>query len=730
MKIATQTLSTDLTLNEVLEIEGALTLDPTKNITISTNKNIILTGKLISRPEDTVIHRIQFTGVNESKMVGGTEGVLDSDVGLWVVGAGQIDLQGIDLNWKDPGIDIEKEYDSLVALASKVTTNLRIEGTATGQSHMFIKSSMPQLIRGVTFRYMGPRKDRSGDGVKELVTGRYAVHFHHSEEGSRGSIVEGCVARDCNSHCFVAHGSHGITMRNNIVYNVLETPFWYDFGHRTHDLAWIDNLVVKVGYVARSQNIDSDDAPTFGAGGFVLGSGHGNKCNGNVVIGTSGSTQEAAAYIWPELRDNADKTKQLEDSWEFENNFAINCPMGLGAWQNNLLHHIVRNTIIINCPTAMEHGAYANNYRYVGGKIINGTIVVKAASATTNRVRFEGIDINAAGKDYCVVIDEGPLDGAAPVLFRACKMYGWSKKAVLNKNPGEGLKEVDIIDCGLKPADISVTATKAGENVRLQEGKRAWKITKSGISEIPIFAPTVWGTGTGLLAEYCTTDFKTVLLSRIEPNINIFDITHPQVHYKVPANYAVRFTGKIQPQYTEPYTFLCFSGGGVRMWIDNRLIIDKWAEKYPGEVKALFGSMIAGKLYDLKLEFFNSDDRSGCTLEWSSPSLKREFIPMSQLYPGEVKPPDPVPNKPPVADAGIDQTIEVSAMLYGTGIDPEGKPVTFKWEQVGGAPAVIVSPTAASTKVTGLSKGENVFKLTVTDEKGAVETDEVRVVVG
>jgi hypothetical protein len=724
-----RTLTADLNLSEVLEVEGVLVLDPNSNVTIATTKNIVVTGDLISQPNPDVVHIIRFTGIDESKFVGGGDTVLDSDTGMWVMGAGQLNLLGILSNFGDYDPEHSKFAEDIeVAIQTAIPPNMRIEGTTTGQAHVFIKSTRPQSIKYVQLRYLGPRRDQNSDGVKELVTGRYACHFHHSDNGSRGSIIEGCIARDCNNHCFVPHGSHGITMRNNIVYNVMEAPFWYDFGHRTHDLLWENNLVVNVKYAPRSLDQDSDGAPTFGAGGFVLGSGNGNKCNGNVVIGTSGEQRGAGAYIWPELRDDADNTKQLEDSWEFEDNTAINCPIGISVWQNNLHHHIIRNTTIINCPIAIFHGAYQNHYRYIGGRIIAGTIDVRAASATTNRVRFEEMDIDAGGGNQCVLINEGPLDGVASLLFRACKFRNYKVAAIIDQNPGPGKKNVDVIDCGIAISQVMVSrAALSSETIRIQEGSAAWQVTKSGSKAIALFAPANWGIGTGLKAEYFTPDFKTLLLSRIEPNINLFDLTHPSPHYLVPTTFAARWTGKIQPQYTEAYTFYCNVGGGVRLWVDNKLIIDKWAERYPGEIKALFGSMIASKVYDLKLEFFNSDDRSGCTLEWASPSLKREFIPMSQLYPGDVKPPDPPTNQPPTANAGVDQVIEVSAMLYGTGVDPEGKPVTYKWEQTGGTPAVIESPATASTKVSGLKVGELIFKLTVTDDKGSSASDEVKI---
>lgn len=732
MKISageSRTLTADLGLTEVLEVEGVLVLDPKSNVTITTTKNIVVTGDLISQPEATVIHRILFTGIDESKYVGGGDVVLDSDIGLWAVGAGRLNLLGSEQPMFEKGVT---DRDTLTKFASTATRNLRIEGTAAGQAHVFIKSSRPQTIRYVQLRYLGPRKDNNNDGIKDIVLGRYACHFHHCEDGSRGTIIEGCIARDCNSHVFVPHGSHGITMRNNIVYNVLEAPFWWDYGHQTNDLIWDNNLVVGVGYIPRANDPDNG-GPQGGVNAFVLGFGDSNVCRGNVVIGTTGDYRGAGAYNWPEIRDDADTSKDLTSSWVFENNTAINCPSGDQVWQNSEHHHTIRGSQYINCQVPVYHGAYANHYARIDCIYKGGTTEVWAASDITSRILFINCTFDAQGADYCVLINEGPGVGAAPIMFRNCKFINFKKKAILNQNPGAGVKKVDIVDCGLTPDNYQVSSKAiAGEVIRVQENDKAWLITKTTTSSIAKFAPSNWGTGTGLLAQYCTTDFKTVLLTRVEPNVNLFDLTHPSPHYLVPATFAARWTGKLQPQFTEAYTFYVTAGGGVRLSINGKSLIDKWAERYPGEIKTSNVSLIAGQLNDLKLEFFNSDDRSGCTLEWSSPALKREFIPMSQLYPsgGDNPPPPPPPdNKPPTANAGTDQVIEVSAMLYGTGIDPEGKPVTFKWEQTAGTPATIINPTMASTKVTGLNQGDNVFKLTVTDDKGSSASDEVKVVV-
>jgi hypothetical protein len=486
-----------------------------------------------------------------------------------------------------------------------------------------------------------------------------------------------------------------------------------------------------VSYTPRSQDQDSDGAPTFGAEGFLLGFGDSNICRGNVVIGTSGDPRSAGAYGWPEVRNDNDNTLQLESEWTFENNTSVNCPSGERVWQNNLFHHIIRNSIHINCQNPLYHGAYQNDYNRQGGYYKGGYVDIRAASATTNRIRFEGVTFDADGGDYCVIINEGPLNGAAPILFRNCKFINFTKKAILNQNPGAGLKKVDVIDCGLPPDKYQVSAAAlSGELIRVQEGSQAWRINKSGAAYIPLFAPSLWGTGTGQLAQYFSPDFKIKYLERIEPNVNLFDLTHPSPHYLVPTSFAARWTGKLQPQVTGNHTFSVFAGGGMKLWVNGQLLLDSWNEKYPAEFSSKIISLVAGQLYDIKLEYVNTDDRTGCMLYWACGIIKKEFVPMSQLYPGDVKPPDPVPNKAPTADAGTDQLIGIGFTLFGKGMDSDGVIKSYKWEQLSGPASVITKTTEAITQVLPDGKGEYIFRLTVTDDRGATGVEEVRVSVG
>ncbi|MDR3711586.1 MAG: PKD domain-containing protein [Puia sp.] len=91
-------------------------------------------------------------------------------------------------------------------------------------------------------------------------------------------------------------------------------------------------------------------------------------------------------------------------------------------------------------------------------------------------------------------------------------------------------------------------------------------------------------------------------------------------------------------------------------------------------------------------------------------------------------------NKPPVANAGANQTITLptsSVSLDGSAsTDPDGTIASYSWTQTSGpSNATITTANAAKTTVTGLAKGTYVFTLTVTDNSGATANATVTITV-
>lgn len=102
-------------------------------------------------------------------------------------------------------------------------------------------------------------------------------------------------------------------------------------------------------------------------------------------------------------------------------------------------------------------------------------------------------------------------------------------------------------------------------------------------------------------------------------------------------------------------------------------------------------------------------------------------------------PPPPPPNQNPIADAGNDFAVDegtAAVQLKGDGSsDQDGNIASYKWEQIvtGNEPAVTLvdgdKATASFTAPQVSSQTQLTFKLTVTDDKGAVDDDTVVVTV-
>jgi hypothetical protein len=111
---------------------------------------------------------------------------------------------------------------------------------------------------------------------------------------------------------------------------------------------------------------------------------------------------------------------------------------------------------------------------------------------------------------------------------------------------------------------------------------------------------------------------------------------------------SVRWVGLLLPRYTEQYTFYADADDGVRLWVDNAQLVDRWESG--ANMTAAKMVLKANIFYRIKLEYNNTRPRftrvqtltssrykdvSGpakVALYWSSPSIVKEVIPASQLY--------------------------------------------------------------------------------------------------
>ncbi len=89
-------------------------------------------------------------------------------------------------------------------------------------------------------------------------------------------------------------------------------------------------------------------------------------------------------------------------------------------------------------------------------------------------------------------------------------------------------------------------------------------------------------------------------------------------------------------------------------------------------------------------------------------------------------------NQVPIANAGPNFSISLptnTVVLNGSGSDADGTIVTYNWQKISGPSATLLNSDNATLTVTSLVTGTYIFRLSVTDDDGASNSDETRVVV-
>lgn len=141
------------------------------------------------------------------------------------------------------------------------------------------------------------------------------------------------------------------------------------------------------------------------------------------------------------------------------------------------------------------------------------------------------------------------------------------------------------------------------------------------------------GLGSGLVANYYAEENLAQLArAEVDPVVD-FNWGSASPQPSVPADhFSVRWTGRLQAQFTETYTFHVRSDGGVRLHVNGQLILDAWAEAAVAERTGTI-ALRAGDTYDFRLEYRDVTGPAEVRLSWSSPSTPKAVIPSNQLYP-------------------------------------------------------------------------------------------------
>ena len=130
-----------------------------------------------------------------------------------------------------------------------------------------------------------------------------------------------------------------------------------------------------------------------------------------------------------------------------------------------------------------------------------------------------------------------------------------------------------------------------------------------------------------------------------------------------PDNFTVRWTGTIQPQFNETYSFQTTPGAAARLYLNGRLLIDNWPDKTSAPTNLPSLALDAQQLYNVELDYCRQPGQPSIALSWSSRSTPDVIVPRSQLYPFTNPPPAVVLTAPAgdAANFSADASVTLSA---------------------------------------------------------------------
>jgi hypothetical protein len=332
------------------------------------------------------------------------------------------------------------------------------------------------------------------------------------------------------------------------------------------------------------------------------------------------------------------------------------------------------------------NGVALNDYQYVAGKWASQNVITITASLPTATEPDPGQKSLNPGA-YTITRGGFPLKSLSVSLALAGPGPGFAIEGVdhlplprLISFPAGASSETitltPLADTNLKAPVVAMLEVIPGANYTIGAASNA---------SVVIY-PSPTPNGTGLTGYYFTNanalytsnaNFNPANLKmvRLDPTI---DFTWGNTTNPITNNgyYCVRWIGQVEPQYSETYYFDASTDDGVKVWVNDQLVVNNWtAHTLADSIGTI--PLVGGSHYDIKMEYFQQTGSAGAHLSWYSPSQSKQIIPSNRLYPTNSTPTPSVVTSPMTAVAFVGQAFsytvtgsDVPLALSATGLPP------------------------------------------------------------
>jgi regulation of enolase protein 1 (concanavalin A-like superfamily) len=197
--------------------------------------------------------------------------------------------------------------------------------------------------------------------------------------------------------------------------------------------------------------------------------------------------------------------------------------------------------------------------------------------------------------------------------------FSTDKAAVENRDPAALQTGVDDLNYTFTPGTLALVTTYY------------WVVDETDVDENKtpgeLWSFRTWSPEDGLQGEYFNGQFAGApVLTRVDQTIN-FEFGNGSPGGDVPADtFSARWTGDLKVEVADTYTFTTRTDDGVRLWLNDRLIVDSWVDQ--GSTDHSSAALPLGRgVYSIRMEYYENTGGAAAHLDWSTPTMARQSIP-------------------------------------------------------------------------------------------------------
>lgn len=90
--------------------------------------------------------------------------------------------------------------------------------------------------------------------------------------------------------------------------------------------------------------------------------------------------------------------------------------------------------------------------------------------------------------------------------------------------------------------------------------------------------------------------------------------------------------GYLEAKFTEPITLQFIVDDGIKVWIDDKLVIDEWGWHDVEVLESSEFNVIVGQKYKVRIEYIDKGFGATCVMRWKGNTLGLEDIPKEYMY--------------------------------------------------------------------------------------------------